>query len=302
MTWSGLGLLLEWCGHSPGLAAAAPAAQEALLPPAARLHLSHTQTCYSPARPQERLPEERFELMLWKLEVSNAAATDHALAFAGAAPAERMSVAACATTDHLPREDALTILEETCSGEEGECVCVLRGGVGAMWAQVAAAANGSRGAVGRWGEVLSGASLFNKKSQSSPAAWLCLTGCCCLTARALPPPACCRSARRHACVGVRLLAGQAAAAGEAHPAAALRPHPHRRQQPLQRVQVRRLVGACEGGGPAIRCWLLIRHSTQRTFELNPKPRCRRPPAGRVSGCTGRRRGGGARTTRTRWRR
>lgn len=55
--------------------------------------------------------------MLWRLEISNAAATDHALAFAGAAPAERMSSAACATTDHLPREDALTILEETCSGE-----------------------------------------------------------------------------------------------------------------------------------------------------------------------------------------
>lgn len=65
---------------------------------------------------QERLPEERFELMIWKLEVSNAAATDHALSFAGAAPAERMSTAACATTDHLPREDALAILEEWCQG------------------------------------------------------------------------------------------------------------------------------------------------------------------------------------------
>lgn len=58
-------------------------------------------------------------MMLWKLEVSNAAATDHALAFAGAAPAERLSVAACATTDHLPREDALTILEESCAGGWG---------------------------------------------------------------------------------------------------------------------------------------------------------------------------------------
>ena len=66
---------------------------------------------------QERLPEERFEMMLWRLEVTNAAATDHALAFAGAAPAERTSVAACATTDHLPREDALAMLEETCSSE-----------------------------------------------------------------------------------------------------------------------------------------------------------------------------------------
>lgn len=73
---------------------------------------------------QERLPEERFELMIWKLEVSNAAATDHALSFAGAAPAERMSTAACATTDHLPREDALAILEEWCQVRDTTRVAV----------------------------------------------------------------------------------------------------------------------------------------------------------------------------------
>ena len=48
-----------------------------------------------------------------------AAATDRVLTLSGAAPAERSSVAACATTDHMPREEALQMLEETCSG-----VCV----------------------------------------------------------------------------------------------------------------------------------------------------------------------------------
>ncbi|KDD76451.1 hypothetical protein H632_c221p0 [Helicosporidium sp. ATCC 50920] len=62
-----------------------------------------------------RLPDDMFELLLWKLEVSNAAATDRALSLAGATPAERMSFAACSTTDHLPREEALQMLEESCS-------------------------------------------------------------------------------------------------------------------------------------------------------------------------------------------
>lgn len=45
-----------------------------------------------------------------------AAATDRVLTLSGAAPAERISAAACATTDHMPREEALQMLEETCSG------------------------------------------------------------------------------------------------------------------------------------------------------------------------------------------
>lgn len=45
-----------------------------------------------------------------------AAATDRVLMESGAAPAERASVAACAATDHMPREEALQMLEETCSG------------------------------------------------------------------------------------------------------------------------------------------------------------------------------------------
>lgn len=36
----------------------------------------------------------------------------------GASAAERMSVAACSTTDHMPREEALQMLEESCTGEE----------------------------------------------------------------------------------------------------------------------------------------------------------------------------------------
>ena len=39
---------------------------------------------------QERLGWEKFELMVWKLEVHNAAATDRALTFAGATYLERI--------------------------------------------------------------------------------------------------------------------------------------------------------------------------------------------------------------------
>jgi len=59
---------------------------------------------------QPRLPCDRLEAMLWRLEVANAAATDAALAAAGALAAERSSTAAAATTDHLPRPDALAVL------------------------------------------------------------------------------------------------------------------------------------------------------------------------------------------------
>lgn len=39
---------------------------------------------------------------------------------AGATPAERMSAAACSTTDHMPRDDALQMLEESCPGACGK--------------------------------------------------------------------------------------------------------------------------------------------------------------------------------------
>ncbi|KAI3429860.1 hypothetical protein D9Q98_010171 [Chlorella vulgaris] len=66
----------------------------------------------------ERLSEEKFEMMLWRLETSNAAATDRVLTISGATPAEKVSVAACAITDHMPREEALQMLEETCSARD----------------------------------------------------------------------------------------------------------------------------------------------------------------------------------------
>eukprot|EP00887_Chlorella_sp_A99_P003834 scaffold11.g3834.t1 len=67
---------------------------------------------------QERLSWERFEAMVWKLEVHNAAATDRALTFAGASYMDRISLAACATTDHFPREEALQMLEESCAARD----------------------------------------------------------------------------------------------------------------------------------------------------------------------------------------
>ena len=45
-----------------------------------------------------------------------AAATDRVLTQSGATPAERSSLEAAAVTDHLPREEALQMLEETCAG------------------------------------------------------------------------------------------------------------------------------------------------------------------------------------------
>ena len=59
---------------------------------------------------QERLPRRTLEELLWRLELANAAATDAALSAAGALAAERASVAAAATTDHLPKRDAIAAL------------------------------------------------------------------------------------------------------------------------------------------------------------------------------------------------
>ena len=59
---------------------------------------------------QERLPRRTLEELLWRLELANAAATDATLSAAGALAAERASVAAAATTDHLPKRDAIAAL------------------------------------------------------------------------------------------------------------------------------------------------------------------------------------------------
>jgi len=63
---------------------------------------------------QVRLSETKLETMLWKLDVANAAATDRIFSFQGAPPAERHTEHACAATDHLQRDEALQMLEETC--------------------------------------------------------------------------------------------------------------------------------------------------------------------------------------------
>ena len=67
---------------------------------------------------QERLSPEKFELMIWKLELANAAATDRAFAFAGASLAERSSENACAATEHMLRDEALQILEEQAAARD----------------------------------------------------------------------------------------------------------------------------------------------------------------------------------------
>ena len=63
---------------------------------------------------QERLSPEKLEMMLWKLDLANAEATDKVFSFQGSAVAERRSAQACATTDHLQKQDALQMLEEYC--------------------------------------------------------------------------------------------------------------------------------------------------------------------------------------------
>lgn len=73
---------------------------------------------------QEKLTMEKFELMVWKLELANAAATDRSFAFAGASIAERSSKNACAATEHLLREEALNLLEEQAAARESIRVAV----------------------------------------------------------------------------------------------------------------------------------------------------------------------------------
>lgn len=72
----------------------------------------------------EKLTIEKFELMVWKLELANAAATDRAFAFAGASLAERSSKNACAATEHLLKDEALNLLEEQSAARESIRVAV----------------------------------------------------------------------------------------------------------------------------------------------------------------------------------
>jgi enhancer of polycomb-like protein len=67
---------------------------------------------------QERISPEKLEMMLWKLDVMNADATDKVFSFQGSAVAERRSAQACATTDHLQKQDALQLLEECCPSRD----------------------------------------------------------------------------------------------------------------------------------------------------------------------------------------
>ncbi|KAK9867296.1 hypothetical protein WJX84_005761 [Apatococcus fuscideae] len=67
-------------------------------------------------RGQERLPPKRLELLLWALEVANAAATDRALTAAGAATGEKTGAAAVAAIDHMTAEEGLAALESSMPG------------------------------------------------------------------------------------------------------------------------------------------------------------------------------------------
>merc|ERR1719172_93163 len=69
-----------------------------------------------------RLPEETFELMLWKLEVVCRNETEQAFTAAGASVVERMNPAAVATTAHLSREAAFDELR----ARTGICHSVLK--------------------------------------------------------------------------------------------------------------------------------------------------------------------------------
>ncbi|DBA94861.1 TPA: hypothetical protein ACH3X1_002399 [Trebouxia sp. C0004] len=69
-------------------------------------------------RGQERLPYRRMELLLWRLDTANAEATDSAFLSAGASVAERTSPAACATTDHMSREQAMEALTQVAAARQ----------------------------------------------------------------------------------------------------------------------------------------------------------------------------------------
>ncbi|KAK9795202.1 hypothetical protein WJX73_007747 [Symbiochloris irregularis] len=60
---------------------------------------------------QNRLPPRRFEMLLWRLELANAAATERTLSAAGASSTERNSAAAVAAVDHMPKLEAIQAVQ-----------------------------------------------------------------------------------------------------------------------------------------------------------------------------------------------
>lgn len=69
-------------------------------------------------RDQARLSLEKFEAMLWKLDIANSEASDKSFTYLGLSAAERRTSEACATTEHLKRQDALQMLEEMCPARD----------------------------------------------------------------------------------------------------------------------------------------------------------------------------------------
>lgn len=65
-------------------------------------------------RGQDRLPLDRFEFMIWRLETTNAAAIERTLTAAGADRASRSSAAAVSSTDYMSAEDAVAAMQSGC--------------------------------------------------------------------------------------------------------------------------------------------------------------------------------------------
>ena len=64
---------------------------------------------------QERLDPDKFEKMLWVLDIENGKASDRVY---GVGTADRQTAEGCATTDHLQRDEALQHLEENCPSRD----------------------------------------------------------------------------------------------------------------------------------------------------------------------------------------
>lgn len=67
---------------------------------------------------QERITPEKFEAMLWHLDIANSEAIDKMYAFQGAAVADRLTPEVCASTELYSRLEALQMLEETCPSRD----------------------------------------------------------------------------------------------------------------------------------------------------------------------------------------
>lgn len=85
---------------------------------------------------QNRLKADKFERMIWRLELANAEATIRVLESSGAYQAERVSAAAVAAIDHMPKRDAMEMLKRS----EGEQLPLLTGSVVAGFALLLATA------------------------------------------------------------------------------------------------------------------------------------------------------------------